>query len=250
MINGKAINAPAGKLSASLVALVLAACGGSGSDSDAPSAPAQDNPPQSGDSQNPPPPPPPTGNDNTGSENTAPVLSGTPGTSATAGQPYTFKPSASDADNDTLTFSIQNKPAWATFSTADGTLSGTPSAADVGTTPSITISVTDGTETVALNAFTITVKDPPVASTGSVTLDWTPPDANTDGSSLTDLASYRIRYGKSPSALDQSVRVDNPGLTSYVVENLTAATWYFSISAINKAGVESLPSNPVSATVQ
>ena len=58
--------------------------------------------------------------------NRAPTISGSPATSVTAGQAYNFQPTASDPDGNTLTFSIQNKPSWATFTTSTGRLSGTP----------------------------------------------------------------------------------------------------------------------------
>jgi len=45
---------------------------------------------------------------------------------------------------DTLTFSITNKPSWASFSTSTGRLSGTPDNGDVGTTTGIRVTVTDG----------------------------------------------------------------------------------------------------------
>jgi hypothetical protein len=90
--------------------------------------------------------------------NTTPVISGTPGTSANAGTLYSFVPSATDADaGTTLTFSITNKPVWASFNTATGALTGTPTNAHVGTTSGIVISVSDGTATAALPAFALTV---------------------------------------------------------------------------------------------
>lgn len=90
--------------------------------------------------------------------NADPVISGTPATSANAGSLYSFTPSATDPDSGTtLTFSIANKPAWATFNTATGTLTGTPTNAHVGTTSGIVISVSDGTATAALPAFALTV---------------------------------------------------------------------------------------------
>ncbi|NKF50086.1 hypothetical protein G3R49_05820, partial [Shewanella sp. WXL01] len=86
--------------------------------------------------------------------NDAPVISGTPATSVNEDSAYSFTPSASDDDvSDTLTFSIANKPSWATFNTANGQLSGTPTNADVGTTAGIVISVNDGTVTTSLSAF-------------------------------------------------------------------------------------------------
>lgn len=179
--------------------------------------------------------------------NSAPMISGTPATTVNVGDAYSFTPSASDADGDSLTFSIQNKPSWATFSTSTGKLSGTPAAGDAGTTSSIGIAVSDGKTSTALGAFSITVTQ---SASGSATLNWTPPTQNTDGTSLTDLAGYRIRYGTSSSNLDKSVELANPGLTSYVIENLTPGTWYFSIRVYTKSGTESSPTNVASKTVQ
>ena len=70
---------------------------------------------------------------------------------------YAFQPSASDADDDPLTFSISNKPAWASFNTGNGRLSGTPADSHVGTTSGIVISVSDGTDSVSLPAFSLEV---------------------------------------------------------------------------------------------
>lgn len=89
--------------------------------------------------------------------NTAPTISGTPSSSAIIDQSYSFTPSASDANGDSLTFSITNKPSWASFNTATGTLSGTPQVSNEGTSNGITISVSDGTDTTSLPVFSITV---------------------------------------------------------------------------------------------
>ncbi|WP_205313747.1 putative Ig domain-containing protein, partial [Rheinheimera maricola] len=91
------------------------------------------------------------------SENSAPVISGTPATAVLKDTAYSFVPTASDADDDTLTFSITNKPSWAAFDTNTGALTGTPVAADVGTTTGIVISVSDGTLSASLPAFNIEV---------------------------------------------------------------------------------------------
>jgi len=92
------------------------------------------------------------------SVNTAPVISGSPATSVNEGAAYSFTPTASDADADTtLTFSISNKPVWASFNPATGALSGTPAKTDVGVTSGIVISVSDGSLTAALPAFSLTV---------------------------------------------------------------------------------------------
>ncbi|MEZ5532036.1 MAG: putative Ig domain-containing protein [Steroidobacteraceae bacterium] len=183
--------------------------------------------------------------------NSAPTISGSPATQAVAGQAYSFTPQASDPEGATLTFSITNRPAWATFDSATGRLSGTPATGNVGTTSGIVISVTDGTTSVSLAAFSITVSagttPPPV--TGSVTLNWQPPTERTDGSALSNLASYRIYYGNSQGNYSNTVNVTNPGLTSYVIDNLAGGTWYFVMTAIDGAGVESARTNPVSKTI-
>jgi hypothetical protein len=121
----------------------------------------------------------------TGVTNTPPAISGTPPTTDTAGNAYSFIPTATDANNNPLTFSIQNLPRWATFSTTTGQLSGTPMASAAGTYSNIVISVSDGTATASLAPFSITVTQ---ISSGAATVDWTPPTSNTDGSVIANLA--------------------------------------------------------------
>jgi len=178
--------------------------------------------------------------------NLPPVISGAPITTVTAGQAYSFQPTASDPEGATLTFSVTNKPTWATFNTTNGRLSGTPAAADVGSVSGIVISASDGTNSASLAAFAISVTQ---VATGSVTLDWQAPTQNTDDSPLTNLAGYRITYGRTQSVLDQSVTVANPGLTTYVVPNLATGTWYFAMYAYTSAGAESDASNIAMKTV-
>jgi hypothetical protein len=182
-----------------------------------------------------------------GTTNKPPVISGTPSTSVKAGSAYAFTPTASDPEGKTLAFSITNKPAWATFSTTTGKLSGTPSSAQTGTYSNIAIKVSDGSLTASLPAFSIVVSS--TTTTGSATLSWTPPTRNTDGTTLTNLAGYRILYGTSAGALTRTIQVANPGLSRYVVENLAAGTWYFSVRAYTSSGAESSLSNTASTSV-
>jgi hypothetical protein len=89
--------------------------------------------------------------------NTAPVIYGTPATTIAAGSAYSFQPAVWDADGQRLTYTIANKPSWASFSTATGILSGTPTASHAGTTANIVVSTTDGIATASLAPFSITV---------------------------------------------------------------------------------------------
>ena len=179
--------------------------------------------------------------------NKAPTISGTPLTSINASSAYAFKPTASDADGDALTFSVANKPAWASFSASTGQLSGTPAAADVGSYANIVISVSDGKITTSLPAFAIAVNQ---VSLGTATLTWTAPTQNTDGTSLTNLAGFRIVYGTSATALTQTLQIGNPSISSYVVEGLSPATYYFAVRAYNGTGAESANSNVASKLVK
>lgn len=86
-------------------------------------------------------------------------------------------------------------------------------------------------------------------SNGAATLSWVPPSENTDGSALTDLAGYRIYYGTGPNALTEVVEVPTIGISDFVIDNLTAGTYYFSIRAYTTAGIESALSNIVSDTI-
>lgn len=201
-------------------ALVLASCGG-GDDSSASSEP----PP----TQQPPP----------AATNQAPAIGGSPPSQVMAGSEYEFTPTSSDADDDVLTFSITNQPSWADFDTATGQLSGTPGASDVGTYAGIRISVSDGEATTNLAAFAIAVV---TTASGSATLSWTAPSQKTDGSPV-DLAGYRIYWGTSSRDYSHSATLNGPGVSTYVIDELTPATWYFTVTAVDGQGLESDWSN-------
>jgi hypothetical protein len=178
--------------------------------------------------------------------NTAPTINGSAPANVLEGEQYEFTPTASDADGDTLEFTIARKPAWATFDRATGRLSGTPGTEDVGNFTNIGISVSDGQASAALTNFDISVNG---TALGSATLSWNPPTQNADGSSLGNLAGYRIYYGRNASNPGQTIVVNNPGLTRYVVENLSPAQWHFTMTSVNANGVESVRSPTVSKTI-
>lgn len=179
--------------------------------------------------------------------NTAPTITGTPVTAINVGTAYSFRPTAADADGNTLTYSISGRPSWATFGTATGLLSGTPTATHAGVYSSIVISVSDGTATTSLPAFSIAVNQ---VSNGTAQISWMPPTTNTDGSSLTNLAGYRVAYGTSTASLTRVATVATAGVSSYTVENLSPGTWYFAVRAYTSTGLESTASTVVTKTIQ
>jgi len=178
--------------------------------------------------------------------NRTPTITGAPPANILEGELYEFVPNATDPDGDPLEFTITRKPAWATFDRATGRLSGTPDAADVGNFTNIGIAVSDGQASAALSGFDITVHQ---ITEGSVTLSWNPPTENSDGTALTNLAGYRIYYGRNKDNLAQSVALNNPGVTRYVVENLSPARWHFAMTSLNTVGTESRRSPTVSKTI-
>ncbi len=131
---------------------VTAGCGGSGPSMIRPSSSATS---IAGSSS--------TGSSSTGSSSgtAAPSISGTPSTKAQVGLPYAFTPTVQNSSGQSLSFSIQNRPAWASFSSTNGTLSGTPTASDVGTDSNILISVSNSQKSAALPSFAIAVAAAP-----------------------------------------------------------------------------------------
>jgi hypothetical protein len=140
--------------------------------------------------------------------------------------------SASGSFQPTLTWSTN--PAASSCS-ASGGWSGTKAASGKQTIATINTTV----------SYTLTCN----WGSGSATVRWTPPTTNTNGSALTNLAKYKIRYGTSSSSLDRSTTVDDPSRSSHTIGALAAGTWFFAVRAINSSNVESSDSNVSSKSV-
>ncbi|NRA37567.1 MAG: Ig-like domain-containing protein [Planctomycetes bacterium] len=98
--------------------------------------------------------------------NDAPTISGDPAVSVTIGSEFTFTPVGDDEENDPISYSIENRPSWATFSTVTGSLIGIPVYEDIGVDGSISISINDGVNpAVFLNNFSIYVQTPAATTT-------------------------------------------------------------------------------------
>jgi hypothetical protein len=140
-------------------------------------------------------------------DSSPPWISGTPPTGGREKELYGFVPSAGDADGDPLTYSVANKPAWATFTASSGLLSGIPPAGSAGTYSSIVISVSDGKTTSKLPAFSITVAK---AANTAPTIAGSPATSVAAGSA----------YSFKPTASDpdgQALKFSIQGLPSWAV---------------------------------
>jgi hypothetical protein len=154
--------------------------------------------------------------------NDAPVITGTPTTSVDQDVAYSFTPTATDADvGDVLTFSIANKPNWASFDEATGVLSGTPTHDDVGTTTGIVISVSDGVLSASLPAFNLEVVETIDPLQPVVTA---PDDIAIDATGLYTPVSLRQLLSLNPSATQEQVNAILDSLASDGVSGNTCCT--------------------------
>ena len=82
---------------------------------------------------------------------------------------------------------------------------------------------------------------------GPVQLSWVAPEENVDGSTLTDLAGYRIYYGTSSRNYSDMVDLSNPSTTAHTL-TLASGDYYVAMTALDADGNESGYSNEVIKT--
>lgn len=178
--------------------------------------------------------------------NNAPTISGSPAPAVNVDESWSFAPTASDVDGDALTFSVDNAPGWMSLDPGTGLLQGTPSAANVGVYDNIVLTVSDGSLTDSLGAFSVEVTQ---VALGSITLNWSLPTLNVDGSAIPAIESTNILYGRSSGNYPNRIEITNTATVSYVVEDLVPDTYYFVLTITDDGGVESDWSTEVVATV-
>lgn len=86
--------------------------------------------------------------------------------------------------------------------------------------------------------------------TSGVVLEWEPPTRNSDGSSLNDLAAYRIDWGSSNGDFTECVWIDNAEQSNYVFGDLLPGSYRFVMVAVSESGVTSAPSGILFRSVQ
>ena len=166
-------------------------------------------------------------------ENSAPSITGSPDLTVENNSYYRFLPVASDTDDDSLTFSITNKPEWASFDTTTGELYGTPEQAIE--YKDITISVSDGINTSQLDSFDISVT---AELQFDIQISWEKPLENIDGSLLDNISKYKIVYGEASDNMENSVYFDSD-TTIGTIENLSTGNYFFKMITITKSEIES-----------
>lgn len=107
---------------------------------------------------------------------------------------------------------------------------------------------TSGSQVVTVNAtgaFNLSCN----GSVESAVVVWTNPTTNTDGSTLTDLASLKVYTSKDNITYVVSATVLAPATTT-TISTLTAGVTYFKMTAVNAGGTESAYSTIAQKTLQ
>jgi len=101
--------------------------------------------------------------------NSAPEISGTPVTTVDQDASYSFIPDVSYAGKlSSISYSIKNKPDWASFDQNNAELSGVPTNADVGISSGVIITATNGyydAELMGFDVEVVNINDAPVVTT-------------------------------------------------------------------------------------
>lgn len=180
------------------------------------------------------------------SSNSTPVANAGSDQSVAVGSYVTLNGSGSyDSDGDTisLTWSFTSKPGGSSAALSNTAIVNPLFFADVEGNYVVSLVVNDGENQSTTDLVTINV------SSGVATLSWIPPTQNADGSPINvdDLTGYKIYYGTSSGSYLNEVDVGNN--TNYIISNLSAGIYYFTVTAYDADGNESSYSNEVSKTV-
>ncbi len=165
--------------------------------------------------------------------NLAPTLAGDPANWVYVGSPYYFKPIGRDPERATLRYQIFNKPAWATFNTSTGALTGTPRG--VGLWTGIGIRVSDGVNTSSAIWFAIRATSrsnvaPVISGAPARSVDpgaaytFTPAASDANRDPLRFSISHRpgwASFDQSTGRLSGTPRMSNAGTYSNIVISVT-----------------------------
>ena len=119
-----------------------------------------------------------------------------------------------------------------------------------------------GSDEVGTQASSSTVSNNSVAASegakataNTAVLSWSAPSTRVNGGGIDmgELDKYVIRYGQDMDSLSFEVVLGDAAAfpeMSYIIENLDAGTWYFTIQVQDTQGLISEPSEPVSKHIQ
>jgi hypothetical protein len=94
-------------------------------------------------------------------------ISGAPPKTATVGSAYSFTPTVSNPNKLSLFFRLWHAPSWLSLNASTGRLSGTPTAANVGSSANVELCVSDSSTSTCLPGFTLVVASSGGGTSGS-----------------------------------------------------------------------------------
>jgi hypothetical protein len=86
-----------------------------------------------------------------------------------------------------------------------------------------------------------------VSVVSAISIGWNAPTENIDGSTLTDLAGYRIYYGSLSGSHTNMVEVMDPTATTHTID-LRSGDHHVAMTALDLDGNESAYSNEIQKT--
>lgn len=119
-------------------------------------------------------------------------------------------------------------------------LSGTETVRSLTEDKSYTLNCSSGSE----NAVAITT-----VAIRQARFSWNVPTTKADGSTLSNLAGYRLYWGTTSGKYTQTVQINNPQARSHVLA-LNPDTYYFAFVSVDSSGAESTFSNELSKVVR
>ena len=107
---------------------------------------------------------------------------------------------------------------------------------------------------VALMAFAVTshAQEAQIQASGEAELQWIPPTQNVDGSELTDLAGYRILWGRASREYTDSLPINEPERTTATIiltVDQEVTVFYIAMTSLDTSGNESGYSNEITRTI-
>ncbi len=153
-----------------------------------------------------------------------------------------------DIDGDSLTVTSATAANGNLVLEGNGVITYTPSQ-DFSGSDTITYTIDDGQGGVSTATVLVTVNA--VTTLASIELSWDIPlkRENGDDLELFEINGYMIAYGVSDSNLDSEVIVNGALIDNYLLENLSAGTYYFAIATIDSDGVQGAYSSTIVKTV-
>ena len=151
-----------------------------------------------------------------------------------------------------VTVTLSGAPTYTTTFSSGGSYSRVITVkfrADAPATLRVTYAMTAGAGSINMQAAALS-QAATLQPAGSAILTWQPPALNTDGSTITDLAAFKVYWGTTQGSYSQSTKISSATARTHTVTGLAKGTWYFVVTALNSQGTESPYSNVWSKTVQ